>query len=48
MEKLESGYIKKTVTLIIETSLGDRWKSDEVNFREMKDGCYLVEEKLTD
>lgn len=44
MEK-EKGFVRKDVTLYIQTTLGDRWKSDDCKFRELKDGGYVVEEK---
>ena len=45
MEKPKA-YIKKTVTLLIETSVGDHWKSDDCEFVETKDeNTFIVDLK---
>jgi hypothetical protein len=39
-------FIKKTITLIIQTSVGDSWKSDTCEFKELKgEEGYVVELK---
>lgn len=45
-EERESGYIKRQVTLLIKTTVGDHWKNTEFcDFIEAKNGYIVVEEK---
>lgn len=37
-------FIKKTITLIIQTSVGDSWKSDTCEFKETKEGDTMIVE----
>jgi hypothetical protein len=40
----QQAFIKKTITLIIQTSVGDSWKSDTCEFKELKgEEGYVVE-----
>jgi hypothetical protein len=41
MEK-EEGYIKKTFVMLINTKVGNAWKSDECIFKETKDGETII------
>ena len=40
----QQAFIKKTITLIIQTSVGDSWKSDTCEFKETKDGDTMIVE----
>lgn len=48
---MEKGFIKKTITLITATEIGDKWKNPDVKWRELKntngdqEEVYVVEEK---
>jgi len=45
-EQKETGFVKKKVTLLIKTTIGDHWQNtDFCDFIEAKNGYIIVEEK---
>ena len=40
----QQAFIKKTITLIIQTTVGDSWKSDTCDFKETKEGDIIIVE----
>lgn len=46
MEKLEKAFIKKVITIYLQTQIGDKWMNkDEYEFSETRDGKLIIEEK---
>lgn len=47
MENKEQGYIKKTITFLVPTQVGDKWMNrDDYDFLEVKNkDVIIVEEK---
>ena len=46
-ENIGEGYIKKQYTFLVNTRVGDKWKSDRCEFEETKNGTVIVDLKET-
>ena len=42
----EKGFIKKVITLYVDTTIADNWKNRDLKWIETKDG-YIVEQEDT-
>jgi len=49
MEKKEQGFIKKELTLVIDTRVGSNWQNrSDCQFTEAKNGYIIIEPKEDD